>query len=157
VLAFNLLGRLVVYGLQRLQNYLPLNPQARRVSPTRRSTPPELRHQHQLAGLRRREHDELSHADGGADGAELRLPRPASRPAAADPRVRTSEGRHARQLLVDFTRTTLYILLPLSISSHWRSCLRACANLLAYHTVPLVESIEYDNPKARRCGPARQG
>jgi K+-transporting ATPase A subunit len=28
MLAFNLLGALAVYGLQRLQSYLPLNPQS---------------------------------------------------------------------------------------------------------------------------------
>ena len=31
----------------------------------------QLRHQHQLAGLWRRDHDELPDADAGADGAEL--------------------------------------------------------------------------------------
>ena len=35
----------------------------------------QLRHQHQLAGLRRRDDDELPHADARADGAELRLGR----------------------------------------------------------------------------------
>ncbi len=33
----------------------------------------QLRHQHELAGLRRRDDDELPHADARADGAELRL------------------------------------------------------------------------------------
>ena len=65
MLVFNLVGLLVVYALQRLQAWLPLNPQEHgAVTPDsslqhRR----ELRHQHQLAGLRRRDHDELSHAD----------------------------------------------------------------------------------------------
>ena len=35
----------------------------------------QLHVEHQLAELRRREHDELSHPDGGADDAELRLRR----------------------------------------------------------------------------------
>ena len=35
----------------------------------------QLRDQHELAELRRREHDELPHADGGAGGAELRVGR----------------------------------------------------------------------------------
>ena len=60
MLLFNLAGLLVVYGLQRLQRVLPLNPQGlAAVSPDssfqhRR----QLRHQHQLARLRRRDHDE---------------------------------------------------------------------------------------------------
>ena len=40
MLWFNLLGALVVYALQRLQQWLPLNPQdMAAVSPIRRSTP----------------------------------------------------------------------------------------------------------------------
>ena len=96
MLAFNLLGALAVYGLQRLQAYLPLNPQsfsaviARLVVQHGR----QLRHQHQLAGLWRREHDELSHADGGAHGAELRVCRDRHRRAAAvDSRLRAPESR----------------------------------------------------------------
>ena len=62
VLLFNALGALVVYALQRLQVWLPLNPQgfanvsAGLLLQHRR----ELRHQHQLAGLLRRVDDELS-------------------------------------------------------------------------------------------------
>ena len=56
VLAFNVLGVLVVYALQRLQGVLPLNPQGagggqRRLVVQHRR---QLRHQHQLAELRRR-------------------------------------------------------------------------------------------------------
>ncbi len=57
LLVFNLLGALVVYGLQRLQAVLPLNPASMAaVSPDSSfNTAIELRHQHQLAGLRRRD------------------------------------------------------------------------------------------------------
>ncbi len=75
LLLFNGLGALAVYVLQRLQLWLPLNPQqfanvsrGLRVQHCR-----ELRHQHQLAGLLRRVDDELPHADGGARRAELPL------------------------------------------------------------------------------------
>ena len=57
MLWFNLVGALVVYGLQRLQQWLPLNPQdMAAVSPGLGvQYRDELRHQHQLAGLWRRE------------------------------------------------------------------------------------------------------
>ncbi len=45
-----------------------------------RSTRGQLRHQHQLAVLRRRDHHELSQPDGGADDAELRLAPPPAWP-----------------------------------------------------------------------------
>ena len=54
MLWFSLLGVLAVYGVQRLQGMLPLNPQDfGAVSPDSSfNTALELRHQHQLAGLR---------------------------------------------------------------------------------------------------------
>ena len=73
LLIFNGLGVLAVYALQRLQGVLPLNPQgmARRQRRLVLQHRDQLRHQHQLAGLRRRDDDELPDADAGADGAEL--------------------------------------------------------------------------------------
>ena len=70
---FNLLGFLAVYGLQRLQDILPLNPaeDGRRLARLVLQYRGELRHQHQLAGLRRRIDHELSHPDAGAQRAEL--------------------------------------------------------------------------------------
>ena len=60
----------------------------------------QLRHQHQLAVVRARDDDELSHADGGADGAQLRLGRHRHRARhRADPRLRAAFGAHARQFL----------------------------------------------------------
>ena len=68
-------GFVAVYALQRLQGLLPLNPDGLgAVEPDlgvqHRG---HLHHQHELAGLRRRDHDELPHPDAGADGPELRL------------------------------------------------------------------------------------
>ena len=65
MLLFNAVGFVAVYLLQRLQGVLPLNPQG---SAGVRPGPGvqhrgQLRHQHQLAGLRRRDDDELPHAD----------------------------------------------------------------------------------------------
>ena len=60
----------------------------------------QLRHQHQLAGLRRREHDELSHADARPGGAELRLRRDRHRGAdRVDPGLRAARNGHHRQFL----------------------------------------------------------
>ena len=74
-----------------------------------------LRDQHQLAGLRRRVDDELSHADARARGAELRLRGDrhggARRFARAFARKQTGT---IGNFWVDLTRSTLYILLPLS-------------------------------------------
>ena len=75
MLTFNLLGLITVYLLQRLQGMLPLNPQATWRSDTRlfmeyRS---QLCVQYQLAGLWRRNNDELSHTNAWYDRAELRL------------------------------------------------------------------------------------
>ena len=54
----------------------------------------ELRHQHELAGLRRRDDDELSHPDARAHRAELRLGRDRhGRPGRAHPRLRAALGR----------------------------------------------------------------
>ena len=60
----------------------------------------QLRHQHQLAVVRAREHDELPGADGRADGAQLRLGGNRHRARhRADPRLRPAFGTNGRQLL----------------------------------------------------------
>ena len=116
--SFNLLGLLVVYALQRLQGILPLNPQRfGAVAPDSAfNTRGQFRHQHQLAGLRRRDDDELSDADARVDGAELRL---GGHGHGGAGRAVRGIARHSAQTIgnfwVDLTRSTLYILLPLSL------------------------------------------
>ena len=75
MLVFNLAGLLAVYGLQRLQGILPLNPQGLgAVSPDSSfNTAVSFATQHELAGLWRRDDDELSHADARPHRPELRL------------------------------------------------------------------------------------
>ena len=102
VLLFNLLGLLAVYALQRFQDVLPLNPAelGRRIARLVVQHRGELRHQHQLAGLRRRNDDELPHADARPGGAELRVRRDRHGGArGAHPRLRAQADRHDRQLL----------------------------------------------------------
>ena len=102
MLLFNLAGFLVLYVLQRLQGVLPLQSgrhgggRARARLQHRR----QLRHQHQLAELRRRKHDVLPRPDGRPDGAELRLGRDRHRHRGrADPRLRPRIGQVDRQFL----------------------------------------------------------
>ncbi len=73
MLLFSLVSLLVTYAIERLQHVLPFNPQklAAVSSRSRLQHRRQLHHQHQLAELRRREHDELPHADGGARVAQL--------------------------------------------------------------------------------------
>ena len=77
MLLFNFAGLLVVYLLQRFQGGLPLNPQGLgAVTPDSSfNTAVSFATQHQLAGVRRRDDDELSHPDAGPDGPELRVGR----------------------------------------------------------------------------------
>jgi K+-transporting ATPase ATPase A chain len=54
---------------------------------------------------------------------------------------------------VDLTRTTLYILMPLAIVLALALVSQGVVQTLsAYHTVPLVESVEYDKPKLDAAG-----
>ena len=102
MLLFNFLGLLAVYLLQRLQGVLPLNPQglARGLARLVVQHGRELRHQHQLAGLRRRDDDELSHPDARAHRAELRLGgRRHGDARRAHPGLRAALGGDDRQLL----------------------------------------------------------
>ena len=102
LLVFNGIGALFVFALQRLQAWLPLNPQA-----LGQCQPGlvvqyrgQLRHQHQLAGLRRRADHELPDPDAGADGPELLLGRHRhGRRLCPDPRLRVALGQDHRQLL----------------------------------------------------------
>ena len=73
MLLFHIGGFILLYALLRLQGLLPFNPQ------DMSAVPPDLvlqhgrqlRHQHQLAELRRRKHDVLSRADAGPHASEL--------------------------------------------------------------------------------------
>ena len=65
MLLFNLLGLVVVYGLQRMQDFLPLNPQklCQRHARLGVQHGRQLCHEYQLAELRRRSDAELPDAD----------------------------------------------------------------------------------------------
>ena len=75
MLAFSIAGFLSLYAMQRLQNVLPLNPQGfDGVAPDLAfNTVDQLRHQHQLAELWRRDDDEPSHPDARPHRAQFRF------------------------------------------------------------------------------------
>ena len=75
MLLFSVAGFLSLYALQRFQDVLPFNPagQSAVEQGLAFNTVGQLRHQHELAVLRARDHDELSGADGRADGAQFRV------------------------------------------------------------------------------------
>ena len=156
MLLFNLAGGLVVYGLQRLQAFMPLNPQHfGAVSPDSsfntavsfmtntnwqgyggESTMSYLT---QMAALTVQNF--LSAATGMA--VAVALVRGLARQKAS------SVGN----FWVDMTRSTLYILMPLALVLALALVSQGVVQTFsAYTTVPLVESVEYDNPKLDTAG-----
>ena len=75
LLMFNAAGFVLLYAILRLQGYLPLNPQGfgGMSEHLAFNTAASLRHQHQLAELRRRDDAVLLQPDGRPHRAELRL------------------------------------------------------------------------------------
>ena len=156
LLVFNVLGGLVVYGLQRLQAVLPLNPQAMTaVSPDSsfntavsfltntnwqgyggESTMSYLT---QMAGLTVQNF--VSAATGMAVLVAL---------------IRGFARQNATvvgNFWVDLTRGALYILLPLSLVLALALISQGVVQTFsAYTAVPLVEAVEYDNPKLDAAG-----
>ena len=151
MLLFNMAGGLVVYGLQRLQALLPLNPQGfGAVTPDSsfntavsfmtntnwqgyggESTMSYLT---QMAGLTVQNF--LSAATGMA--VLVALIRGFAR----------QKTDAVGNFWVDMTRSTLYILLPLAFVLALALVSQGVVQTFsAYTTVPLVESVEYDKPK----------
>jgi len=156
MLWFNVLGGLAVYALQRLQPWLPLNPQSMTaVSPDSsfntavsfmtntnwqgyggESTMSYLT---QMAGLTVQNF--LSAATGMA--VLVALTRGFAR----------QKADTVGNFWVDMTRTTLYILTPLAFVLALALVSQGVVQTYSpYTTVPLVESVEYDNPKLDAAG-----
>ena len=116
---FSLFSMLLLYVLLRLQGHLPLNPVGlgrRRPRTSSFNTAVQLRDQHELAGLRRRDDDDLPDPDARADVPELRVGRRRDGgPGRADPRVHPRRARdEVGNFWRDLVRGTVYILLPLA-------------------------------------------
>ena len=156
LLVFNLFGALAVYGLQRLQVYLPFNPAGMSAVSADSSFntaisfvtntnwqgyggESTMSYLTQMAALGVQNF--LSAATGMA--VVIALIRGFARQS-----VQTIGNFWA-----DMTRSTLYILLPMSfIFALVLVSQGVVQTFSAYHTVPLVESIEYDNPKTDAAG-----
>jgi K+-transporting ATPase ATPase A chain len=156
VLWFSLMGVFAVYALQRLQGWLPLNPQGfGAVSPDSSFNTAlsfvtntnwqgyvgeaTMSYLTQMAGLTVQNF--FSAATGMAVAIAL---------------IR-GFARHTAETIgnfwVDMTRSTLYILLPLSlILALVLVSQGAIQNLSAYQTVPTMETITYDIPKLDAAG-----
>ncbi|HUL91802.1 MAG TPA: potassium-transporting ATPase subunit KdpA [Burkholderiales bacterium] len=156
VLWFSLFGLLAVYGLQRLQNVLPLNPAGMAgVSPDSSFNTAvsfvtntnwqgyggESTMSYLTQMLALTVQNFVSAALGMA--VLIALIRGLARQSA----------RTIGNFWVDLTRGTLYILLPLALVLALVLVAQGMPQTLsAYHTVPLVESVEYDNPKLDAAG-----
>jgi potassium-transporting ATPase potassium-binding subunit len=156
MLAFNLIGGLAVYGLQRLQAYLPLNPQAFSAVSADSSFntatsfitntnwqgyggESTMSYLTQMAAL------SVQNFVSAATGMAILLPLVR---AFARQKVDT-----VGNFWVDLTRTTLYILLPLSLIFALVLVSQGVVQTFSgYPTVPLVEAVEYDNPKLDAAG-----
>ena len=118
VVVFSLMFWLALYLILRTQGIHPFNPEGFNAGPVG----PELqhdvvvRHQHELAVLRRRDDALLLLADGRPGRAELRLGRGRHGGAGGgDPRASRARGVTALgNFWQDLVRTLFYILLPLS-------------------------------------------
>jgi len=151
MLVFNLLGALAVYALQRLQAHLPLNPQHfGAVSPDSSfNTAVSF----------------ITNTDWQGYGGESTMSyltqmfaltvqnfvSAASGMATLVAFIRGFARKNTETLgnfWVDLTRTTLYILLPLSIVFSLALVSQGMPQTFSdYPTASLVESVEYDNPK----------
>ena len=156
MLALNLLGGLVVYGLQRSQGYLPLNPQAFAAVSADSSFntaasfitntnwqgyggESTMSYLTQMTAL------SVQNFVSAATGMAVLLPLIR---AFARQKVDTLGNFWA-----DLTRTTLYVLLPLSLVFALVLVSQGVVQTFSpYQTVPLVESVEYDNPKLDAAG-----
>jgi K+-transporting ATPase ATPase A chain len=156
LLVFNLLGVLVVYGLQRLQASLPLNPA------NMASVSPDSSFNTAISFV--------SNTNWQGYGGEstmsyltqmLALTVQNFLSAATGMVVVIALIRgFARQSMqtignfwVDVTRTTLYILLPLALVLALVLVSQGVVQTFAaYPTVPLAESVEYDTPKLDAAG-----
>jgi len=156
MLLFNLLGVLAVYALQRLQVDLPLNPQGfGAVSPDSSfNTAVSFATNTNWQG-----YGGESTMSYLTQMAALTVQNFVSAATGMAVLIALIRGlvRHTAQTIgnfwVDLTRSTLYILLPLSFVLAVALVSQGVVQTLSpYHTVPLVESIEYDAPKLDAAG-----
>ena len=155
MLLFSVVSMLVLYLMQRVQGILPLNPQKFA------GVPPPLafqyggivHHQYQLAELFRRNHDELSHADGWSCLSQLHVGRG---------RHRTRDRLHSRHCSPPDADHRKFLgrygprhpcgcCCPFASSEHWLLVSQGVVqNLKPYDTVKLVEPQQVQHVGAGR-------
>ena len=123
----------------------------------------ELRHQHQLAGIRRRVDDELPHPDARAHRPELRVRRRRhGRPGRAHPRIRAALGRRPSATSGSISRGRRSTsCCPCPSSGAWPWSPRAWSRpSAAYPKVTVVQPTQLRRARdrqGRQAGPRRQG
>jgi K+-transporting ATPase ATPase A chain len=156
VLWFSLFGLLAVYALQRLQNYLPLNPAGQAaVSPDSSfNTSVSFNTNTNWQGYGGE--STMSYLTQMLALTVQNFVSAAMGMAVVIALIR-GFARQSMQTIgnfwVDLTRGTLYILLPISFVLALVLVSQGVVQTFsAYVTVPLVESVEYDNPKLDAAG-----
>jgi K+-transporting ATPase ATPase A chain len=156
VLWFSLLGVLAVYGLQRLQDLLPLNPQGFGAVTPDSSFNTAISF---LTNTNWQGYVGESTMSYLTQMAALAVQNFLSAAAGMAVLVALIRGfaRHTTETIgnfwVDMTRSVVYILLPLSIVLALVLVSQGVVqNLSAYQTVPTVETITYDTPKMDAAG-----
>jgi potassium-transporting ATPase potassium-binding subunit len=153
---FTLVGLLAVYGLQRLQNLLPFNPAGMApVSPDSSfNTAISFVTNTNWQGYGGE--STMSYLTQMLAFTVQNFVSAALGMAVVIALIRGLARQSAQTLgnfWVDLTRGTLYILLPLSVVFALVLVAQGIPQTLsAYKTVPLVESVEYDNPKLDAAG-----
>ena len=156
VLAFSLIGLLVAYALQRLQNYLPLNPAGMAaVSPDSSfNTSVSFNTNTNWQGYAGE--STMSYLTQMLALTVENFVSAAMGMAVVIALIR-GFARQTMQTIgnfwVDLTRGTLYILLPISVVLALVLVSQGVVQTFSeYQTVPLIESVEYDNPKLDAAG-----
>jgi K+-transporting ATPase ATPase A chain len=156
MLLFNLLGTLAVYTLQRLQGYLPLNPQAlAAVSPASSfNTAVSFATNTNWQGYGGE--TTMSYLTQMFALTVQNFVSAASGMAVLVALIR-GFARHSVETIgnfwVDMTRSTLYILLPLALILALVLVSQGVVQTFsAYQSVPLVQPVEYDTPKLDATG-----
>ena len=156
LLWFSLLGALAVYALQRLQVWLPLNPQGMAAVTSDSSFNTALSFVTNTNWQGYVGESTMSYLTQMLGLSVQNFFSAASGMAVAIALIR-GFARHTTQTIgnfwVDMTRSTLYILLPISTALALVMVSQGVVqNFSEYQTVPLMESVSYDQPKLDASG-----
>jgi K+-transporting ATPase ATPase A chain len=156
LLAFNVLGTLFVYGVQRLQAWLPLNPQGMANVGVDSSFNTAISFAANTNWQGYVGEQNMSYFSQMVALSGQNFFSAATGIAVAFALIRGFASRSARSIgnfWVDLTRVTLYVLLPLSfVFAIFLVGQGAIQNFSAYKEVPLLEPVTYSMPKTAADG-----